>query len=492
MAGESAASHRRDPIKNTVGNAAVQRRRQHAVSVAKERREAMFRTKRLCTEVVSNDMDVAIHGDMMIEEEPSILEAQTFSAVEELKLAISSKGKDTVQKKVNALRELRRLLSRSEFPFVEIALKSGAIPLLSQCLSFGSQDEQLLEAAWCLTNIAAGKPEETKALVPTLPLLIAHLGDKSSLCVAEQCAWALGNVAGESEELRDLLLSQGALIPLARMIFPDKGTTVRTASWALSNLIKGPHPEAATELIKIDGVVDAILRHLKKSDVELATEVAWVVVYLSAISDVAINVLMNTEIVQVLVDRLASSNTLQSLIPLLRSLGNLMAGDAYTTNILLDPGHETTDSIIRSLSKCLKSEHRFLKKEATWVLSNIAAGSVAHKQLICKSEAVFIVIRASWIPFLLSDHLISFVRNGCLCGFIDLVKSSDLEAARLGLHFIELVLRGMPNGEGQKLVERADGIDAMERFQFHENDELRVMANLLVDSYFGEMYGVDE
>ena len=35
---------------------------------------------------------------------------------------------------------------------------------------------QLLEAAWCLTNIAAGKPEETKALVPALPLLIAHLG----------------------------------------------------------------------------------------------------------------------------------------------------------------------------------------------------------------------------------------------------------------------------------------------------------------------------
>lgn len=35
---------------------------------------------------------------------------------------------------------------------------------------------QLLEAAWCLTNIAAGKPEETEALLPALPLLIAHLG----------------------------------------------------------------------------------------------------------------------------------------------------------------------------------------------------------------------------------------------------------------------------------------------------------------------------
>ncbi|KAL8493570.1 hypothetical protein ACS0TY_024665 [Phlomoides rotata] len=50
------------------------------------------------------------------------------------------------------------------------------MPLLVQCLSFGSPDEQLLEAAWCLTNIVAGQPEETKALLPALPLLIGHIG----------------------------------------------------------------------------------------------------------------------------------------------------------------------------------------------------------------------------------------------------------------------------------------------------------------------------
>ena len=53
------------------------------------------------------------------------------------------------------------------------------------------------------------------------------------------------------------------------------------------------------------------------------------------------------------------------------------------------------------------------------------------------------------------------------------------------------VLRGMPNGEGQQLVEKEDRIDAMERFQFHENDDLRNMANQLVDKYFGEEYGLD-
>lgn len=66
--------------------------------------------------------------------------------------------------------------------------------------------------------------------------------EKSSLPVAEQCAWALGNVAGEGEELRNVLLSQGALTSLARMMLPNKGSTVRTAAWALSNLIKVLNP----------------------------------------------------------------------------------------------------------------------------------------------------------------------------------------------------------------------------------------------------------
>lgn len=518
MEDDSPASHRREPIKSSVGNVAANRRRQNAVTVAKERRESLMRTKRLCRVGVSGDTDVPLDSDMMIEEDQSILEAQTALAVEELKQAIAYQGKGVLQKRVTALRELRRLLSRSEYPPVEAALKAGAIPLLVQCLSFGSPDEQLLEAAWCLTNVAAGKPEETKALLPALPMLVAHLGEKSSLPVAEQCAWALGNVAGEGEELRNVLLSQGALPPLARMMQPNKGSTVRTAAWALSNLIKGPDPRAATELVRIDGVLDAILRHLKKSDEELATEVAWVVVYLSALSSVATNMLVKSDILQLLVERLATSNNLQLLIPVLRSLGNLVAGDAHTTNVVLVVGHEITVNVIAALVKCLKSEHRVLKKEAAWVLSNIAAGSVEHKRLIYSSEAVPLLLQLlSTTPFdirkevayvlgnlcvgpaegagrsnLIVDHLVSLVRRGCLSGFVDLVRSADIEAARLGLQFMELVLRGMPNDEGSKLVEREDGIDAMERFQFHENEDLRNMANELVDKYFGEDYGIDE
>nr|XP_009608295.1 importin subunit alpha-9-like [Nicotiana tomentosiformis] len=253
-------------------------------------------------------------------------------------------------------------------------------------------------------------------------------------------------------------------------------------------------------------------------DDELATEVAWVVVYLTALSNVATTILAKSDLVQVLVERLAVSSSLQLLIPVLRSLGNLVAGDTHITNVVLVAGHEITGNAVQALVKCLKGEHRILKKEAAWVLSNIAAGSVEHKRLIYSSEAMALLLHllstaafdikkevayvlgnicvapaeGSGRPNVILDHLVNLVRGGCLTGFLDLVRSADVEAARLGLQFIELVLRGMPNGEGPKLVEREDGIEAMERYQFHENEELRSMANELVDKYFGEEYGLDD
>lgn len=106
----------------------------------------------------------------------------------------------------------------------------------------------------------------------------------------------------------------------------------------------------------------------------------------------------------------------------------------------------------------------FVFKESAWVLSNVAAGSIEHKKLIHSSEASSILVRLlstapfdirkevayvlgnlcvcpsdSGRPSLIVEHLVSLVGRGCLSGFIDLVRSVDIEAARLGLQFIELV-----------------------------------------------------
>ncbi|XP_058114300.1 importin subunit alpha-9-like [Magnolia sinica] len=49
----------------------------------------------------------------------------------------------SMQRKVEVLHDLRHLLSKSKVPLVEAAFKVGAIPILVQCLSFGSPDEQV-------------------------------------------------------------------------------------------------------------------------------------------------------------------------------------------------------------------------------------------------------------------------------------------------------------------------------------------------------------
>ncbi|KAL2933669.1 Importin subunit alpha-2, partial [Bienertia sinuspersici] len=97
-------------------------------------------------------------------------------------------------------------------------------------------------------------------------------------------------------------------------------------------------------------------------DEELATEVAWVVVYLTALSNSASGQMVKSNLVHLLVERLATSNSLQLLIPVLRGLGNLVAGDANVASVILAPGNDVTDKVVAALVKCLGSEHRVLKK----------------------------------------------------------------------------------------------------------------------------------
>lgn len=452
----SPASIHRDGIKSSVHTLAAQRRRKHAITLGKERREVLIRTKRMCREGLDDYNESSLETDMFVDEEIATLDSQASKIVEELKSSLRLQGKGATERKVDILRALRRLLSKNEITPIEAAIRADVIPALIQCLSFGSKDEQLLEAAWCLTNIAAGEPEETRSLLPSLPLLIAHLGEKSFLPVAEQCAWALGNVAGEEEELRNILLAQGALVPLARLMLSNKGSSAQTAAWALSNLIKGPDSRAATDLIKVVGMLEAIIRHLKMGDDELKTEVAWVVVYLTALSEDALHLLAKSEVVQLLIEMLAASENLQLLIPVLRSLGNLIAGTSYVATDVLIVGQDITDCAISALIKCLKSENRAMKKEAAWVLSNISAGSLQHKELVFSSEAspflldLFLTAsfdirkEAAFVlgnlcvspgdglrqPDIITHHLVSLVNHGGLAGFINLVRSPDIEAAR--------------------------------------------------------------
>lgn len=74
----------------------------------------------------------------------------------------------------------------------------------------------------------------------------------------------------------------------------------------------------------------------KFRDDELVTEVAWVVVYLSALSDVATGMLVKSDVLQLLVERLATSNSLQLLIPVRQNdqIAITMVERSFSYNIM--------------------------------------------------------------------------------------------------------------------------------------------------------------
>ena len=71
--------------------------------------------------------------------------------------------------------------------------------------------------------------------------------NSGSVDVREQCAWCLGNIAGDCTELRDLVLQHGAMQPLlANVARPENQTILRNATWTLSNFCRGK-PQVAME-----------------------------------------------------------------------------------------------------------------------------------------------------------------------------------------------------------------------------------------------------
>ena len=85
-------------------------------------------------------------------------------------------------------------------------------------ISTGGDIDLQIEAAWCFTNLAGSTREyAVRVLKASGAYLITYLSG-SNVLLQDLCAWTLGNLAGDCEECRRMMLDQGAVDPLVHLL----------------------------------------------------------------------------------------------------------------------------------------------------------------------------------------------------------------------------------------------------------------------------------
>ena len=175
---------------------------------------------------------------------------------------------------------------------------------------------------------------------------------------------------------RNAVQKAGILSGLTKnIIHPANPSLFRTVTWTLSNLCRGK-PQVSTS--HLPQLTPLVRQCLQSEDIEVLVDACWAASYLSDGENERIKICQNevglTERLIHLME--AESSTLST--PALRAVGNFCTGEEAETQLVIDSG------VLRGILRLLDEDNQKTRtrKEAAWLLSNIAAGNPAQVEAL--------------------------------------------------------------------------------------------------------------
>jgi len=475
---------------------ARKKRGEHLVEIRKNKRAEELQKKRREGEPQEESGDSS---------SPASAAASVAAKLEGLPQMVAGVYSDDTKLQLDATTHFRKLLSIERSPPIEEVIKANVVPKFVQFLQRHDSPQLQFEAAWALTNIASGTSEHTRVVIDhgAVPIFVQLLGATND-DVREHAVWALGNIAGDSPPCRDLVLSHNALYPLLRQHSESyKISMLRNATWTLSNFCRGKPPPPFDQ---VSPALPTLGQLILSTDEDVLTDACWALSYLSDGTNDKIQAVIDANVCRRLVELLLH-NAPAVLIPALRTVGNIVTGDDFQTQVIINC------SALPCLLNLLNNNHRkSIKKEACWTISNITAGNKDQIQSIIDSNIIPPLIHllgqaefdikkeAAWAISNATSggthaQIKYLVSHGCIKPLCDLLNCQDARIVTVALEGLENILKvgeadkelggpGATNMYSQH-IDEAEGLDKIELLQNHNKDEIHEKAVKILERYFG-------
>lgn len=252
------------------------------------------------------------------------------------------------------------------------------------------------------------------AIPPLLDLLECGVFE-----VAEQAVWAIGNIAGDNDDYRKMILELDGFSRIIEFATKNQGikSAVRNCVWCLSNLCRNQQ--------RVEGMFCHIRPHLeflsqlmRYNDEEIVADVCWAFSFLTESSNEQKKEIIPSVDPPLLMALICTKNP-RIQCPALRIAGNIISGeDNNDTQKMIDAG------LVPILVALMKSATDTRKKEILWIISNITAGSTSQ---------INVVISYGFIPYLVGivswkDNPILF--NDALFALCNAINGGNAEQVR--------------------------------------------------------------